>query len=31
MVSVTKQKKTHIKKTALTIAMPGLMHRPQDR
>lgn len=24
-------KKTHIKKTALTIAMPGLMHRPQDR
>lgn len=24
------KKKTH-KKTALTLAMPGLMHRPQDR
>lgn len=31
MNGVGNQTKKKHKKTALTIAMPGLMHRPQDR
>lgn len=31
MNGVGNQTKKNTQKTALTIAMPGLMHRPQDR